>query len=142
MVFGGLPGGDLLAALFFLALGLVAFLSAVAAIEALVAAVASRPGWTRRRAIWTLVAVEAALGIPSMISMEYLAGSDLVWGSTMQPFGSLMALVAVAWSLERGRALKAAGLSGSRLGRIWIFWIRYVVPLAVLIALISGWLGG
>jgi NSS family neurotransmitter:Na+ symporter len=143
VVFSNFPGGNLLAAVFFLALGLVAFLSAVAAVEALVAPLAARAGWTRRRAISVVVAAEAVLAIPSMISLDYLSTSDLVWGSTMQPVGSVVAIVAVAWSMNRGRALQTAGLGSSgRHGMLWIVWLRYVVPAVVLLSLVSGWLGG
>lgn len=143
VVFSTIPGGNLLAAVFFLALGLVAFLSAVAAVEAIVAPLATRAGWTRRRAIAVVVTAEALLAIPSMVSMDYLTSSDLIWGSTMQPVGSVVAIVAVAWSMKQGRALQTAGLSSdSRYGRLWIVWLRFVVPAAVLLSLISGWLGG
>ncbi len=141
VVFAALPHGNAVAAVFFLSLGLVAFLSAVGAIEVLVTAVVDLLGWTRMRAAWTVVIVEALLAIPAMLSLDYLAKSDLIWGSTGQPLGSLFALVAVAWCLGRGRALAASGLAeGSRVARVWLFWIRYVVPIGVILALISGWI--
>jgi neurotransmitter:Na+ symporter, NSS family len=140
VVFGAFPGGNALAAIFFFALGLVAFLSAVAAIEVLVAPLAGRLGWPRSKAIWSVVALEALLGIPSMVSLDYLGRSDLIWGSTMQPLGSIFALAAVAWGLDRGRALDTAGFGAGRpWGGLWIFWIRWVVPVAVLSALVAGW---
>ena len=93
------------------------------------------------RATWTVVAAEVVLGVPSMLSLDYLATSDLIWGSTGQPLGSLLALAGVGWFLGRARALEAAGLAEkSRLGGFWLFWIRYVVPIGVILALISGWI--
>lgn len=139
-VFAGLPGGGALATLFFLALGLVAFLSAVAAVEVLVAPLVGWLGWPRKRAVWTVVGVEAVLGLPAMMSLEYLETSDLIWGSTGQPFGSLMAVLAVGWALDRGRALQESGLAPGVVGRLWIAWLRFVVPLAVMFALVGGWL--
>jgi len=139
-VFAGLAGGRVFATLFFLALGLMAFLSAVAAVEVLAGALASRLGWSRKRAVWTVVAAEALLGLPAMMSLEYLTTSDLVWGSTGQPFGSLMAVLAVGWALDRSRALEASALGEGRLGRSWILWLRWVVPMAVVLALAAGWL--
>lgn len=141
VVFAAIPQGNVVAAVFFLSLGLVAFLSAVGAVEVLVTAVIDVMGWTRARATWTVVAVEAVLAVPAMLSLEYLAKSDLIWGSTGQPLGSLCALVAVAWCLGRAKALENSGLaSRSRLASLWLFWIRYVVPVGVVLALISGWI--
>jgi SNF family Na+-dependent transporter len=94
------------------------------------------------RATWTVVVVEAILGIPSMLSLDYLGISDLIWGSTGQPLGSMLAVLAVGWFLDRARALESAGLGSRGLGRLWLFWIRWVVPGCVLIALVSGWLDG
>jgi len=141
LVFARIPNGLVAAPIFFLALGLVAFLSAVAAVEVLVSALTAYRGWSRARATWTVVVVEALLGIPSMLSLDYLGISDLIWGSTGQPLGSMLALLAVGWCLDRARALESAGLGRSGgLGPLWLFWIRWVVPGGVLIALISGWL--
>ncbi|MFC1530227.1 sodium-dependent transporter [Gemmatimonadota bacterium] len=141
VVFSGIPAGDIIAAFFFLALALVAFLSAVASVEVPVSTLVIRRGWTRKRAVWTVVSITALLAIPSMLSMNYLMKSDLIWGSTMQPLGSLLALIAVGWCMHRSKAFEAAGLAeGSRLGRIWLFWIRFVVPISVGFALLSGWL--
>ena len=53
----------------------------------------------------------------------------------------LLALVGVGWYLGRARTLEAAGLAEkSRFGGFWLFWIRYVVPIGVILALISGWI--
>ncbi len=143
VVFAAIPRGNLVAAVFFLSLGLVAFLSAVGAIEVLVTAVVDLLGWSRSRATWVIVTVEALLAIPAMLSLDYLAKSDLIWGSTGQPLGSLCALVGVAWFLGRARVLEASGLADrGRLAFVWLFWIRYVVPVGVVLALISGWLEG
>jgi NSS family neurotransmitter:Na+ symporter len=141
VVFSAIPAGDLVATIFFLALALVAFLSAVASVEVVVSALIIRRAWSRNRAVWTTVGAAALLGIPSMLSMDYLMKSDLIWGSTMQPLGSLLALVTVGWCLNRARAFEAAGIAGqSRIGRIWLLWIRFVVPIGVGLALLSGWL--
>ena len=142
LVFARVPSGALAAPVFFLALGLVAFLSAVAAVEVLVSSLSAYTGWRRARVAWTVVVVEALLGIPCMLSLDYLALSDLIWGSTGQPLGSILALVAVGWFLDRTRALESAGLRPEGLGRLWLFWIRWVAPGGVLIALVSGWLDG
>lgn len=134
-----MSGGPLLGLLFFGGLLLVAFLSALAALEVLVGALVDEADWLRRRAIWTVSLGVFVLGFPSMLSVEYLFRSDFLWGSTMQPFGSLLAVVALAWGLGRRRALAELGMDGGW-ARVWVVWLRYVLPIGLLIALFSSWL--
>ena len=67
--------------------------------------------------------------------------NDLVWGSTMQPVGSAITLVALGWFVKRGRALAEINRGSTiRVGGFWIFWIRWVIPVAVVLVLVYGWL--
>lgn len=143
-VFANMPGGSFVGGLFFLALFLAAFLSALAAIEVLVNALQIYFGWGRRRAVVLLVAAELVVAMPSMLSSDFLMWNDLIWGSTMQPLGSALTLVALGWFIHRGRALKEL-VEGSQLrldsfwAKAWFAWIRWVVPTAILIVLVYGW---
>lgn len=75
-----------------------------------------------------------------MMSSEFLMWNDLVWGSTMQPVGSAFTLVALGWFLGRGRALAEINRGSSiRVGRLWILWVRYVIPAAIVVILLYGW---
>lgn len=138
-VFGRLPGGGVFAVLFFLSVFLVALLSLVAAYEVVVAALVDHAGWTRGRALAVLGVVQLVLASPAVLSPgAYIGWSDFVWGTTMQVLGGGVAVVAFAWSLGRPRALAAAGLGGTA-GRIFLVWVRWVIPLGVLATLIFGW---
>ena len=140
--FGEMTGGALFGALFFFGLGCIAFLSGVAAIEVLVSSLGDTIGMSRRRAAWAVSLSLAVLGIPAMLSIDYIVWSDLLWGSTMQPAGSVAAMAAFTWGLGR-RAVRQQLSSGAELPlwlRIWYFWVRFVVPVAVLLVLASGWI--
>ena len=141
--FQAMPAGPLFAALFFLGLGAIAFLSGVAAVEVLVGSLRDLLGWSRRRTVWWVVAGLVLLGLPAMLSLDYIVWSDLVWGSTMQPVGSVAAMAALAWGLGRTRVRRELALSGQlpRWVNLWFVWVRWVIPIAVLLALLSGWLG-
>lgn len=141
--FRQMPGGAFFAVLFFLGLTCIAFLSGVAAVEVLVGSICDLRGWSRQRTAWGVAAALVVLGIPAMLSLDYIVWSDLVWGSTMQPVGSVAAMSALAWGLGEGvarRQLEHAGRQPVWIG-YWLFAIRYLVPVAVLVALLSGWLG-
>ena len=141
--FEQMPGGAFFGTLFFLGLTCIAFLSGVAAVEVLVSTLTDTRGWSRHRTAWCVSAVLVVAGFPAMRSLDYIVWSDLVWGSTMQPVGSVAAMSALAWGL--GRRVARAQLEHEGVVPVWInYWlfaIRYLVPVAVLIALLSGWLG-
>jgi NSS family neurotransmitter:Na+ symporter len=141
-VFGAMPGGSLAGGLFFSAFFVAAFLSAVAAMEVLVDGARHYFGWSRGRAVAVLAAVDFLAAFPSMASSSLLMWNDRVWGSTMQPVGSALTLVALGWFVGRGRALPEVNQGSSvRIGSFWIFWIRWVVPAAIVVILLYGWWG-
>lgn len=141
-VFDAMPGGAVFGPVFFAALFLAAFLSAVAALEVIVNSAVPWTGWSRRRVVVAALAVQIPLAMPSMVSADYLAWSDLLWGSTLQPVGSALTLIGLGFFVSRGRALAEAGRGASRPpGRLWLFWIRWVIPAAIVVVLLWGWSG-
>ncbi|NIR42698.1 MAG: sodium-dependent transporter [Gemmatimonadetes bacterium] len=139
-IFGAIPGGALFATIFFGLLFFAAFLSDVAGFEVLVAGAVDELGWDRRTAVLTFCVAALALGVVPMLSVDYILQSDLFWGSTMQPLGSALALIGLAWAVGLGRALEEAnrGVRGRPVGRLWFYWIKYVVPLGIGLILALG----
>lgn len=139
-VFAAMPGGAIVGGIFFCALFLAAFLSTTAAMEVLVDGVGHYFGWRRAKALAILVVLQLLVALPSMVSMRFLVWNDLVWGSTMQPVGSALTLVALGWFVSRGRTLAEINRGSSIvIGTFWIFWIRWVIPAAIVVILVSGW---
>ncbi len=139
-IFAAIPAGALFSALFFGLLFFAAFLSDVAAFEVLVTGAVDRLGWPRKRAALTVCGLALVVGVPSMMSLDYILTSDLFWGSIMQPVGSAMALLGVGWLVGRARALEEAnrGNDGVAVGRLWLCWIKFVVPAGILTILTLG----
>lgn len=132
------PGGWAVGAVFFVALGGAAFLSAVAAFEVLVAGLTDNTSMSRSRAVTIMALGVLLLAVPPMINMEIFIPWDLTFGSGMQTLGALVAAVAFGWALDRGRALEAlASGSPTALHRGLHLWIRFVIPLAILT--VGGW---
>lgn len=138
-----MPGGLVFAVLFFAGLGCVAFLSGVAAVEVLVGSLADGWGVSRRKAAWGVCMALVVIGFPATRSLDYLFLSDQIWGSTMQPIGSVMAVAALTWFLGKRRAAAQMASANGDIPAwvgVWYLWLRYIVPIGVIGALAAGWL--
>lgn len=137
-VFATIPLGSAAGAAFFLSLAGGAFLSAVAALEVLVAGLADNTGLGRTRSTLIVSASVLLLAIPPMLSMTVFVPWDLTFGSGVQTLGALLAAVTVGWCLDRSKAL--AQLSDGRPSlatRCLYLWIRWAIP--GLILAVGAW---
>ena len=139
-IFGQMQAGSFFGALFFGLLFFVAFLSVVAGIEVLVTSAVDVFGWKRRNAAFVFCGTTLILGTVAMVSIDFALTSDLFWGSTMQPVGSALALIALAWVVGLRRALDAVNEGNERrpVGKLWYYWIKYVIPTGIFIILAVG----
>lgn len=132
-VFARMPGGWLFGFLFFAGLFGAAYLSDVASFEVLVAGVTDNTRMRRTPAVWLMSALVFLAAIPPMINMRVFVPWDLTFGSGMQTLGALLALITVGWSIARGAALRELAAGGESPFPLWLYyWIRYVVPGAIL----------
>lgn len=130
-VFAGMPAGAVFGLLFFGGLLGAAYLSAVAAFEVLVAGLVDNTSLSRRRAVGALAVAVVALSIPPTLNLRVFVPWDLAFGSGLQTMGSLLAVGAVGWSLDRAAALKE--LDDTRRDTVWLHrWLRWVVPAVIL----------
>lgn len=139
-IFAAIPAGAPFAVLFFGLLFVAAFLSGVAGFEVLVAGAVDELGWARKPAVIAACCAAFLLSAVPMLSLDYILKSDLFWGSTMQPVGSALALIALAWVVGRSRTLAEVnrGARGQPLGTIWYYWIKYGIPVGIAIVLGFG----
>jgi SNF family Na+-dependent transporter len=88
---------------------------------------------SRRRAVWTLAGIVFLVSLVPMVNLDVFLRWDLTFGSGMQTFGALCAAVTAGWAMRRGVLLDQLG--GGRLTgwhRFVPFWLRYVVPGAII----------
>lgn len=139
-IFGQMKGGSIFAALFFGLLFFAAFLSAVAAFEVLVTTAVDHLGWRRSKAVVVFCTASLLAGTLAMMSLDYMLTSDLFWGSTMQPVGSALTLAGLAWVIGLGKTLDAVneGNEGRPVGKLWYYWIKYVIPVGIVVILALG----
>lgn len=162
IAFSEIPGGIVLAPLFFLLLTFAALTSAISLLEVATAYFIDERGWTRTKATLVTGGAIITLGIPAAISGgSRLFGSgvqaltdpvyrgdgknwfDVLYDLTfnlMLPLGGLGIGLFVAWRVSD--AAREAGFSaGSRMGRLywgWVFLLRYVVPVAIIVVLLNA----
>ena len=137
-LFNVMPAGRLLGSAFLLSLCMVAFLSAVAALEVAVGGLTDILKTSRTKIILALGVVELILMLPSALYPNLIGILDLVFGSGMQVFGSVLAVLGVVWGLGKIKTLNQIfGNAKENLANIYFVWIRWVVPVSLLFILIS-----
>lgn len=128
-IFRSIPLGWIFGFLFFFSLGGVAFLSAVAAFEVLIAGLIDTTPLKRRQATFLMAGIVFLLALPPMVNMKVFLPWDLAFGSGLQSGGVLLAVLAFGWAMDRGVALKEIG--GMRRRSLYL-WIRWVIPTTIL----------
>jgi len=138
--FAALPGGDLLAVAFFGVVSLAALSSSISMLEIPVAVLVDEGGWSRRRAVGTLLALVAATGAVTALRPALF---DVVAGTLVDLLltGGLLAfLLFAAWVLGREAVeeyLTGAGPVAARLATPWLFAIGVVIPVFLVFTLLT-----
>ena len=139
-LFSVMPGGRILGSAFLLVLSLIAFLSALGALEGIVGSIAEmlKIRSSRTKVIIAIFVVEALVMLPSSLNPDIVGTLDLVFGSGMQMFGSLIAMITVGWGLGAA-ATKLQLFSGQTAGwhQTYFLWLKWVVPSVLLVVLIG-----
>jgi NSS family neurotransmitter:Na+ symporter len=127
-----MPAGWVFGLLFFVGLFGAAYLSDVAAFEVLVGGLLDNTKWKRKKAVFLVCAIVYVLAIPPMINMKVFMPWDLTFGSGMQVLGSLLAVVTAAWFIKRYEFLKELNIGKSFFQTFLYWWLRIIVPAAIL----------
>lgn len=133
-----MPAGQLLGFLFLFGLVTVAFLSNIAALEVAAAGLRDRP---KKRPVWKVLLligiIEALLFIPITQDNDWIGTLDLIFGSGMQVAGSLLAIVAVGWCIQKAQVQQQVFGKESTIGAIYLLWLRWLIPLVLFAILLS-----
>jgi len=132
-VFAQMPAGWVFGVLFFGGLLGAGYLSDIGAFEVLVAGLTDNTRLSRRRAVWLIAGVVFVVSLVPMVNLGIFLRWDLTFGSGMQTFGALCAAVTAGWAMRRAVLLRELGADAAGGWRRWVpFWLRYVVPGAIL----------
>ncbi|WP_435066888.1 sodium-dependent transporter [Haloplanus sp. C73] len=138
--FAALPGGDLLAIVFFGVVTLAALSSSISMLEIPVAVLVDEGGWSRRRAVGVLLALIALTGtatafVPTLF--DFVAGmlADLLLTG-----GLLAFLLFAGWVLGPDAIeeyVTGAGSVATRFATPWLFAIGVIIPVFLVFTLLT-----
>ncbi|MBT0664436.1 sodium-dependent transporter [Geobacter pelophilus] len=148
VLFSRMPGGTIIATLFFLLLVFAALTSSISLLEVVVAYYCDENRWGRKKATLVMGAIIFLIGVPSALSnnmlkdvhiigaRNFLDSIDLACTNYILPLGGLLIALFSGWVMTQGIA-KGELLKGDTNAYIypaWHFLIKYVAP--VLVALV------
>lgn len=159
VAFGQMTGGPLLGGLFFTLMFLAAFSTVVAMLEPVVSWLVEHKGFERPAMALTvgfcawLLGVAAAFSfniwrgveplgfIPLFSGLDIFDSLDFLVSNLLIPLNGLLIALFAGWGISRRSMLAELDLSNSLLVRYWVFTIRYLAPVAILLVLITSVLG-
>lgn len=135
-LFPRMPGGFLVAPIFFLAMVFAAFTSLIAQVEVGVRAFLDA-GWSRKKATGVVVVGCFFLGLPSALRPSFLENQDWVWGVALLVSGFF--IIAAVWKFgaDRMRLELINPNADIPMGPWWSFTIKFISPIVFLVLL--GW---
>lgn len=152
-VFAQMPLGNVFIFLFFLLTSFAATGAMVSLVEVLVAFANEQFRLSRKAATWITVGLLALVGSTAALSNSTLAGFtpfgktlfdlyDFVTSNVLLPVGGLFIAVFVGWVLKPEQVIaqltNGGTLSNHRVVKMFLFVVRYISPLLVLVVLLDS----
>ena len=130
-LFTTMPGGYVMAIVFFLCLAFAAVSSLISMVEVGVANLVTA-GWPRNKAVMITCAAGFVCGIPSAYSLQFLDNQDYVWGVALLLSGMFTAVAIMTYGVEKVRTehLNQAG-STKKTGK-WYNVLIYINPFIII----------
>ncbi|MGE0625611.1 MAG: sodium-dependent transporter [Pseudomonadales bacterium] len=149
VAFAQMPGGQLVAVLFFVLLAVGGITSMVGLVEPVVSWLEEHRGLARHASTILTMSVVGLLSILSVLSYNVLAGYqifgrdlngvlDYVSNQILLPLGGFLIACFVGWFVSRRSSEAELDMANPALFRLWYLSIRYLVPPAVLLILVTG----
>ncbi len=142
-----MPSGQWVGSLFLVALLLVTFISSIAALEVAITGISdalNKKSFNYSRNTITLFVCSVITLMLAGIAYDpsIIGTLDLFFGSGMQLIGSMLVLLGISWGAGKAAMLKSVFSVGSiekasKLQHLYYYWIKWVVPAALLSVLIG-----
>mgnify|MGYP003681878482 CR=1 FL=1 len=147
IIISKMPGGSIFGMLFFTLLLIAALTSTISLLEVPTAFLVDERNWKRSKAAIVIGSISFILGIPSALSnggvniftkLKIMSKMDLLFGNILLAVGGLFISLFLAYSWGIKKALKEISFGNPRfrLKRLWVFDIKFLAPLAIIIILI------
>ena len=138
--FGALPAGGIIGFVFFVVLLFAALSSSISLLETPVSYVTENYGYGRPTTAAALGGLIALIGVPATFGTSWLGFyNDFVF-NILLPVSVLLLAVFVGWVADTeavDELRRGSSLGGSFTG-LWLWWVRVVVPIAVIVTLYLG----
>ena len=149
VAFGAMPGGQIVAVIFFMLLACAAWTSAISLMEPAVAWTIERFGFNRSMAAASIGFVIWALGWLSVLSLgpwsdktfwqgTFLDNADYLTNNVLLPLGGLSIVIFAGWVMARNSTSDELQPASSTVYALWQVSTRYVAPLAILLIMLNA----
>ena len=151
-VFAGMPGGQVVGAVFFVLVFLAAITSSIGLMEAIVAAIQDKFGWKRIPVCIGILLFSIALGICSSLGFGIWDGVQIFGKSILDSFdfltnNILMPIVALCTCIFIGFFLKPKSIIDEvqetapfRLKGLYVVFTKWLAPVCIVIILVTAFL--
>lgn len=144
LAFGQMPGGVLFGTLFFILLVFAAWTSSISLIEPAVAWLVERRGKSRIQASIICGSITWLVGLGTVFSFNIWKSYklfdktlfdllDFLTSNIMLPLGGLLIAIFVGWMMRDSSVRDEMAISNPALYKAWIFLIRFVTPVGVIL---------
>lgn len=146
-VFEQMPFGIIVGAAFFFLLFAAALSSAISLLEVAVAYFMRKFNWERKKTVILIGGIIFILGIPSSLAqgavpitvmgLDFLDFMDKLSGNVLLPLGGLIIALFIGWGWNKSDALTESDLGDTLIGNIWLWSIRVLAPIGILIIFLN-----
>ena len=153
-VFASMPGGGIIAILFFLSLLLAAVTSAISMLEVIVAYFIEEWHLSRNKAVSTSMVIIILLGCICSLSQGTLSGItlvgmnifdffDVISSDVMITVGSLIMVLFAGWRIKKNSIMDELTGHGTSRTPAWLFgfvyfMVRWVAPVIIIVIMLSN----
>ena len=149
VAFGQMPGGHVIAVLFFTLLSVAAVTSMVGLLEPLVAWLEDTYDYSRHKSTLITIACIACLGVLSILSYNIISqwqvGSrnlngilDVLANQVMLPVGGLLIAIFAAWQVSKTSLRDELPTVPNAMFEAWHLLLRFLLPPAIAVIIITG----
>ncbi|MFC4448179.1 sodium-dependent transporter [Halorussus aquaticus] len=138
--FGNLPAGGIIGFVFFAVLLFAALSSSISLLEVPVSYISENYGYSRATTAVAMGATIALVGVPATFGTSWLGFYNDVVFKLLLPVAVLLIAVFVGWvaDTEAVDELGRGSTFGESFTTAWLWWVRVVVPFAVIVTLYLG----
>lgn len=150
-VFQQMPGGNIIALLFFILVFFAAITSSISIMEAIVSSLMDKFHLKRIPSCLIVIGICLILGIPSslgnglwanikILGMDFLTFFDYISNSILMPIVAFCTCILVGWVIKPKALTDEVTKNGEKFGRKKLFnvMIKYIAPICLLFIFVTG----